>query len=215
MERILVALVSHHPRHGFLSALPTSRLSHPVCFSFSSLDKQQHASFARKPRASHRLTQETLAQSANDHQHPTLRFMQPERPTISQTTITKISPALQNEIPSQHGLPARDFPVSLLPADGDGSREPPTSAERQSAPDIALAASLSEHGEKPRQGGRLSPSLPAFNRIVEYEKASTPPTRKRKGPGFEVIKKHRDPCDKRSPIQELPNGEGSSFSNCA
>ena len=53
---------------------------------------------------------------------------------------------------------------------------------------------------------KSTPSPPGRNRITEYEQAATPPVRKREGPAFEVIKKSRSPNDKRSPIQELPNG---------
>lgn len=84
-------------------------------------------------------------------------------------------------------------------------------SEAQIALDAALAASLHERAAQPRPGCRLSPPSPpsppaAVNRITEYEQASTASARRQEGPRFEVIKKHRDPSDKRSPIQELPNG---------
>lgn len=134
--------------------------------------------------------------------------MQPEPSAITPSATTE-SPTAQNDDSRKHGLPAHEPPDSLSPADdaGAGTTIP---SEDQLALDAALAASLQESTEKPRSGRRLSPpstpSPPALNRITEYEKASTPPVRKREGPAFEVIKKQRSPSDKRSPIQELPNG---------
>jgi hypothetical protein len=83
------------------------------------------------------------------------------------------------------------------------------SADEQSVLDAALAASLREsrHGSRLNTPPPGTPSPPAYNRIAEYEKCSTPPVRKREGPAFEVIKTTRSPSDTRSPIQELPNGE--------
>ncbi|KAK5121776.1 hypothetical protein LTR85_004651 [Meristemomyces frigidus] len=135
------------------------------------------------------------------------RFMQPEPSTATTKTPTESAPETTET--SQHGISAHEPPVSLLPADDAGTGKA-TASEEQLALDAALAASLQESAEQPPARGRLSPppstpSPPAFNRITEYEKASTPPVRRREGPGFEVIKKQRSPGDKRSPIQELPN----------
>lgn len=135
--------------------------------------------------------------------------MQSEPSAATPNTIPESAP--DHTTPSQHGRPANEPPVSLSPADNVGAGETAASGE-QLALDAALAASLQESADQPRLRGRLSParrtpSPPAFNRITEYEKASTPPVRRREGPEFEVIKKPRSPGDKRSPIQELPNGE--------
>ena len=123
-----------------------------------------------------------------------------------------IEPALDRSSPtSQHGIPALEPPVSLSSADNAGAEQTDATAE-QLALDAALAASLQESAERPTRGGGMSPtppstpSPPVFNRIAEYEKASTPPVRRRDGPAFEIIKRIRSPGDKRSPIQELPNG---------
>lgn len=93
----------------------------------------------------------------------------------------------------------------------DSAAARPTPSDEQLALDAALAASLEESADyEPYASRRLSPrstpSPPARNRITEYEKASTPPVRRREGPAFDVIKKPRVPGDKRSPIAELPNG---------
>ncbi|KAK4544850.1 hypothetical protein LTR36_003754 [Oleoguttula mirabilis] len=133
--------------------------------------------------------------------------MQPEPFTSTPNTPTES--AFEATETSQHGLPAHKPPVSRLPASHAGTGEA-TASEEQRALDAAFAASLREATEQPHLRGRLSPppgtpSPPAFNRITEYEQASTPPVRRREGPGFEVIKKPRSPDDKRSPIQELPN----------
>lgn len=79
----------------------------------------------------------------------------------------------------------------------------------QLALDAALAASLQDGGntQNRRLNKRETPSPPAGNRIAEYEKSSTPPVKKKEGPAFEIIKKHRSPNDKSSPIQDLPNGQ--------
>lgn len=109
---------------------------------------------------------------------------------------------------SQHGIHDRDPAASLRRAE-DGNDNGNSSAAEQYALDAALAASLRDASEESRglkSRAQNTPSPPAYNRITEYEQASTPPVRKREGPGFEVIKKPRNPSDKRSPIQELPNG---------
>lgn len=104
---------------------------------------------------------------------------------------------------SQHGIHNSDPAASLHRAEDGGA------TSEQSDLDAALAASLRDGPEESRglrSRVRDTPSPPAYHRITEYEQASTPPVRKREGPAFEVIKKPRNPSDKRSPIQELPNG---------
>jgi hypothetical protein len=147
--------------------------------------------------------------------------MQPELPTDS-TPVPPVAPQETAASPTQHGLPDLDTAgvsqPSLSPARDEGGAGTPA---EQLAADAAFAASLQE-GERPvrREERRLSPRSPhesvspkpstplrtAKNRIEEYEQAATPPpTKKREGPAFEVIKKQRDPADNRSPIAELPN----------
>ena len=116
--------------------------------------------------------------------------------------------------PTQHGLRDDDAAPSLSSA---SDAETGTTAAEQIARDAAVAASVQDSlGEAASVSRRLSPkgtpSPPAGrNRITEYEKASTPPIRKRVGPGFEVVKTSRSPSDKSSPIQELPNGSLFAF----
>lgn len=128
--------------------------------------------------------------------------MQSESQALS-TAATQNLPH-DSQTTSQHGIHDSDPAASLHRAeDGDN----PTT--EQSAFDDAIAASLrdvAEEGRGLRSRVKNTPSPPAYNRITEYEQASTPPVRKREGPAFEVIKKPRHPNDKRSPIQELPNG---------
>ena len=135
--------------------------------------------------------------------------MQSEPSAVSHKASTESSTPQAPNPPTQHGLRDNDAAVSLSSAD---DAETGTAAAEQVARDAAFAASL-QGGlvEAASIPGRLSPkgtpSPPAGrNRITEYEKASTPPIRKREGPGFEVIKTNRSPSDKSSPIQELPNG---------
>ena len=137
--------------------------------------------------------------------------MHAESSTTHSTAITE--PAFdRNSTTSQHGIPAYEPPVSLPPADNAGAGQMDSAAEQQLALDAALATSLQESGGRSYRNRGMSPSPPStpsppvFNRIAEYEKASTPPVRRRDGPAFEIIKKVRSPGDKRSPIQELPNG---------
>jgi len=135
--------------------------------------------------------------------------MLPEPTPLATATIQ--SSIEQNSPTSQHGFLHDDQPaVALSPANAET-----TSGEEQSALDAALAASLQERAEDgavsassvKRLSARATPSPPARNRVLEYEQASTPPVRKREGPAFEVIKKPRNPGDKSSPIQDLPNGK--------
>lgn len=134
--------------------------------------------------------------------------MQSEPSTTTPTTITE-SHTHETTEPREHGLhPHEPAAVALSPAHDNGAEAgTTTTADEQLALDAAFARSLAE---QPHTSGRLSPpgtpSPPVLNRISEYEKASTPPVRKKEGPVFEVIKKQRSPGDKRSPIQELPNG---------
>lgn len=119
------------------------------------------------------------------------------------TTAAQNSPR-NPQTTSQHGIHNSDPAASLHRAE-DGN----SNITEQFALDAAVAASLQDSSEESRRlrfSARNTPSPPAYNRITEYEQASTPPVRKREGPGFEVIRKPRNPGDKRSPIQELPNG---------
>lgn len=137
--------------------------------------------------------------------------MQPEHSSLSSRVSTEQQPDQQPPPTSQHGLHGHD------PADGL-STEPDAGSEKtipsdQVSLEAALAASLQDGGESqlPSQNRRLKvrdlPSPTAGSRIAEYEKSSTPPVKKRDGPAFEVIKKQRNPNDKSSPIQDLPNGQ--------
>lgn len=132
--------------------------------------------------------------------------MQSEFPEL-QNTVAQNSPHAAQPT-SQHGIHDRDPAASLHRAEDGGSALAEQQTEQQ-ALDAALAASRRDASEDSRglsSRPRNTPSPPAYNRITEYEQASTPPVRKREGPGFEIIKKPRNPSDKRSPIQELPNG---------
>ena len=139
--------------------------------------------------------------------------MQPEPSTVSQKEITESTEPQSPHASDQHGLRDNDETVSLSPADDAGADSTTSISAEQIAADAALAASLESGRDGATQAARRlspksTPSPPAgYNRITEYEKASTPPMRKREGPGFEVVKKYRSPSDNRSPIQELPNGQ--------
>jgi hypothetical protein len=145
--------------------------------------------------------------------------MQPEppatNPNATTTTNTKTT-----DLSRKHGISAHEHGHTLPADDNAEPGEKSPAGVDQLALDEALARSLQESAERPRPDSRLrgspplsSPSPPtAINRVTEYEQASTPPARRRDGPTFEVIKKPRSPGDKRSPIQELPNGR-RHFSN--
>lgn len=136
--------------------------------------------------------------------------MQPESQSLFEQVTTEDTPRAPLSA-SQHGLHSHHEPAVSPPSAADGAGSGHLSAvasAEQLALDAALTASSQETAdERWRVSSRNSPSPPARNRITEYEQASTPPVRKREGPGFEVIKKYRSPGDKRSAIQELPNGE--------
>lgn len=144
--------------------------------------------------------------------------MQPEPSAVS-PKATETSKQDDNHQSAQYGRRDRDVPVSATSADSAGadSTTPSLTAAEQVARDAEFAASLQERHERGEVTTRLSPqrtpSPPSagagYNKITEYEQASTPPTRKREGPGFEVIKKVRSPNDTRSPLQDLPNGRVS------
>lgn len=132
--------------------------------------------------------------------------MQPETSAFPETSIANSTETQQTS--SQHGLQHHTHELSLSSADdaGTAGRD-----EAQFARNAALAASLQENSSSRTindrgLSGRKSVSPPARNRVEEYEKAATPPIKKREGPVFEVIKKPRNPGDKRSPVQDLPNG---------
>ena len=137
--------------------------------------------------------------------------MQPEPPAVPQNEPTETS-TQQTTASTQHGLHDSDATVSLSPAEHAGAGTTTSTPSEQIAADAAFAASVQGERDVPAQESRRlspksTPSPPAGrNRITEYEKASTPPIKKREGPVFEVIKKYRSPNDKSSPIQELPNG---------
>lgn len=141
--------------------------------------------------------------------------MQPEPSTVSPKP-TETSTQDDNNQSAQYGRHDHDAPVPATSADnaGAGSTTPPLTAAEQVARDAEFAASLQERHERGEVTRRLSPqrtpSPPSagagYNKITEYEQASTPPIRRREGPGFEVIKKVRSPNDTRSPLQDLPNG---------
>ena len=139
------------------------------------------------------------------------RFMQPESPTIP-TEELHPEPSSATTTPAQYGRHDHDATAHRLPAD-DASQ--PDAVEEQVSADATIAAELAErrNASPERATSRLSsqnsdsPAPPAGrNRVTEYENASTPPVRKRRGPGIEVISTRRNIGDKRSPIQELPNG---------
>lgn len=163
-----------------------------------------------------RLNQQTLDQSNHPSIHPPERFMQPEPSTESPTKSKEHTQQEETPTTTQHGLYERDQP-------GDAPHQSDVAAtdahsgltrDEQLAADAAFAASLQEERrsspERRVETGRVSakhkPSPPSRNRIAEYEEASTTRTKRREPPGFEVIKKPRNPEDKRSAIQEMPNG---------
>jgi hypothetical protein len=145
--------------------------------------------------------------------------MQSEPSATPQQPFGSSAP-LATENTTQHGLhdhdasTLEDSPRGVDTGTSDVSED--GTAEQVSA-DARFAAALQNEGAEPtKTAERLShastpsppPSTPAgYHRITEYEQASTPPMKRREGPGFEVLKKQRSPGDKRSPIQELPNGE--------
>ena len=135
--------------------------------------------------------------------------MQSEPSTVSQNDSTDSNHEAYDS--AHHGRHEHDATVDLSPDDSGAEQTTTTSAE-QIAADADFATSLQEGRDvlaraDLRSSPQSTPSPPSgFNRITQYEKASTPPVRKKEGPGFEVIKKHRSPSDKTSVIQELPNG---------
>ena len=138
--------------------------------------------------------------------------MQSEPSAIFENDITEPT-SYETRTSTHHGLQNIDETESLSPAGSAGSGTTTSVSADRVAADAALAASLQGGWEVLAQSGRrLSPqSTPSppvgRNRVTEYEQASTtPPTKKKSELGFEVIKKYRSPGDKRSPIQELPNG---------
>ena len=142
--------------------------------------------------------------------------MQPEPATVSQNETTENN-SNETRTSTQYGLHDIQQTVSPSSADNAGTRTASATSAEQVADDAALAAFLQQGSDilaqsSRRLSARTTPSPPSGrNRVTEYEKASTPPTRKKDGPGFEVIKKYRSPSDRRSPIQELPNGESHIY----
>lgn len=187
-------------------------------------DKQSSSHAHASPHSCTRLSK-IAAQSISTPTTTHESFMQPEFPELSQTANPEHNSGQQ--IPStQHGLQRSDDGGAGLLSSGSTAgghgAEPATSAQssEQVTADAAFAASLQQQlgNVWPDTRRRLSaeatlkteistPSPPSGGvRITEYENASTPSVRKKQGPEFEVIKKTRSPCDKRSAIQELPNG---------
>lgn len=186
---------------------------------------------SRKLRPAHKTEQEA-AQSTRSSTNHHKNYMQPEPSEVSQTAISDYAPS--DQAPStQHGLSRVDDDGAGLLSSEHSADEPgadpqsPSQSGEQIAGNAAFAASLQEQlgdvrantrgrlnleAESTPKKGSSTPSPPSGGvRITEYENASTPPIRKRQGPGFEVIKKTRSPGDKRSAIQELPNGESQGW----
>ena len=141
--------------------------------------------------------------------------MQPDLSALSPEESNESGFPKSNATPTQHGPDDSGAPIVHSTADiSAGDAGTTSTSEDQLAADAAFAASLQEELgiSTPITSRRLNysrdtPSPPLRdNRITEYERASTSSLKKREGPGFEVIKKNRSPGDKRSPIQELPNG---------
>lgn len=137
--------------------------------------------------------------------------MHPEPNTLPETRTLQES-AEYPQSTSQHGLHDHRPVVPQSSARDVGAGTTAASSAEHIALDAALAASLRETSATQSRAdrglkSRHTPSPPAGNRIDEYEKASTPPVGKRRDPTFEVIKTQRKPGDKRSPIQDLPNGK--------
>lgn len=136
--------------------------------------------------------------------------MQPE-PSAASTVTSTQTRSPEDVHHRKHGLHRPDSTTDdMLPADHVIKPTAPTQDD-QLAFDAAVAASLQETASRHSSDGaklkkRGTPSPPGRNRIAEYEQASTPPVRRREGPGFEVIKRQRSEGDTRSMIQELPNG---------
>ncbi|KAL1302636.1 hypothetical protein AAFC00_003006 [Neodothiora populina] len=138
--------------------------------------------------------------------------MQPQSPPIVQHTEFDTPPPAEDSAPTQHGLEDGSLPSSssssgFFRQDEGGLRSSDTSGVDELRPRKGAGAGSIP---PPRPSYELSaPHTPATgsrNRITEYEnasKASTP--RRAETLGFEVIKKPRQPGDKRAPILELPN----------
>ena len=139
-------------------------------------------------------------------------FMQPRPSTIYQEHTTNSTIVDEPRDPAQYGSQDSNGGVSLRSADDAEAETGAAASAEQISADAALAAYLQDAHDAPIQSsGRLSTrstsSPPSGrDRVSEYEQASTPPIKKKHGPAFEVIKSHRSPHDKSSPIQELPNG---------
>lgn len=143
--------------------------------------------------------------------------MHQESPALSKQVATDVSHRADQS--SQYGLHHHEPPAALPSALGFAAGTA-SDLPRQLPLDTALAAPLQEESDASRLGTdqglskRKTASPPARNRIDEYEKASIPAVRKRDLPTFEVIKKQRNPNDKRSPVQDLPNGSWNSVPFC-
>lgn len=168
--------------------------------------QQRHATSLRPPTRAPTVPGIPLVQSKKHPPPHPKNYMQSQYPTTSQNATTEQNtPNLT--LTRQYGLSHPDPSVPLLPADDAGAS---TTTEHNAAHAASLREGLSrsERRRLSSERGTSSSSPPSsgFNRIAEYENASTPPMRKNKEVGFEVIKKSRSPGDKSSPIQDLPNG---------
>jgi len=137
--------------------------------------------------------------------------MQPE-PLETLQHLPHATTVTEDSAISQYGLqPDEQSPPPILHGGGRGGAESPSSDTD------ALHASVADGGVARKHATpRLSgPSTPSRDRITEYERASTPFSKKKpEGPVFEVIKKNRKPGDKRSPIADLPNGILQPHQSC-
>lgn len=136
--------------------------------------------------------------------------MQSRSPTQSQNRLTE-QQTPNHAPPRQYGLCNDGAAVSLSSTAAVGTGKATETFEDPNAADTTSYTLAREGSVVTRPERRLStpgtPSPPpGYNRIIEYEKASTPPTWKASGPEFEVIKKSRSATDTSSPIQDLPNG---------
>jgi hypothetical protein len=122
--------------------------------------------------------------------------MPPESPKAPDNVIAQ-QPTLETSTPpSQHGQ-CRD-PDQPLPVRPHDRGTHGGSASPDDAPDARLNGVDGANGA-------TTPPPPPRNRIDEYEKALVKSARKADGPLFEVVKSHRKPDDKSSPITGMPN----------
>lgn len=132
----------------------------------------------------------------------------PSEPSKADQNIVTPHIASNRVTASQHGQLLDDgLQDSLLPHSGGSQREPgsPAGGNTRDATrtDPVTDGTLCETGGL-RGSGPSTP--PPRDRITEYENAIANSARKpSEGPLFEVMKSHRKPDDKSSPIANLPN----------